>query len=196
MKRILGLTGAYCSGKNTVARFLETRGWYCIDVDKLGHEALNRSASAVRELLGSSVLRADGSPDRRAIAGKVFGNQETMARYEKIVHPVMLALLDEAITRSRQDFICINAAILYRLPQATRCHGILEVHSPLLIRVLRGIRRDRQKLGNILKRISSQKELFDKRPQGIPVVRVMNQGPYQELPQKVVEALKKLGLYS
>ncbi len=194
MKLILGLTGAYCSGKNTVARILETRGWYCIDVDKLGHEALKRAASPVRDLLGGDALKEDGTPDRRAIAGKVFGNPEALARYEAIVHPIMLSLLDEAIERSPRDLVCVNAAILYRLPQAMRTHGILEVTSPLFLRLLRGIRRDRQPLCIILKKISAQRKLFANKPQGIPIARVANCSLPPQLERKVLEALKKLGL--
>mgnify|MGYP001183749579 FL=1 len=38
---IVGITGKYCSGKNAVAAEFERRGYFHIEVDKLGHAALD-----------------------------------------------------------------------------------------------------------------------------------------------------------
>jgi len=37
---ILGLTGGYCTGKSTAAAILEADGWKVVNVDLLGHRAL------------------------------------------------------------------------------------------------------------------------------------------------------------
>ncbi|MCL2374428.1 MAG: dephospho-CoA kinase, partial [Treponema sp.] len=39
-EKLIGLTGAYCAGKNRVALLLEQRGFAVLDVDKLGHEVI------------------------------------------------------------------------------------------------------------------------------------------------------------
>jgi dephospho-CoA kinase len=168
---ILGLTGGYCAGKNAVAALLEERGWTCIDLDRLGHRALEARAPAVQALLGPGVLRQDGSLDRKAIGALVFADAGLLARYEAIVQPAMLALLDEALAAGKAaraegragrtgEFLCINAAILYRLPHARSCDAIIEVRAPLCRRLARGKQRDGLRMVAAMKRIRRQGPLW------------------------------------
>ncbi len=167
---ILGLTGGYCAGKNAAASLLEERGWTCIDLDKLGHKALAAKAAQVEALLGPSVRKADGSMDRKAIGALVFADPGLLARYEAIVRPAMLLLLDEALAagkaafaaegRAGEELLCINAAILYRLPHARSCAAIVELRAPLPIRLARSKERDGLGIAEALKRICSQRPLW------------------------------------
>jgi dephospho-CoA kinase len=170
---ILGLTGGYCAGKNAVAALLEQRGWTCIDLDRLGHRALEACAPAVQALLGPGVLKQDGSLDRKAIGALVFADAGLLARYEAIVQPAMLSLLDEALKagKAARDEgepdragagvrLCINAAILYKLPQARACDAIIEVRAPLWRRLVRSKRRDGLDWHAALQRIRSQGHLW------------------------------------
>ena len=120
---ILGLTGGYCAGKSTAAAILKDEGWTIIDVDALGHRALELSASAVADILGPQVLGPDGRPDRRAIGAIVFADPRLLERYEAVVHPAMNALVAEAVAGAGER-ACVDAALLYRLPVAgdMRCH--------------------------------------------------------------------------
>jgi len=159
---ILGLTGGYCAGKNAVADILSVRGFACIDVDKLGHEALVSALPRVRELLGPGAVSPDGGPDRKRIASMVFADPELLARYEAIVHPAMFALVDAALEAAVRNGAraCLNAAILYRMPQAKRCDSIIEVRAPLAARLARARRRDGLALRPAMDRIRSQRGLL------------------------------------
>jgi dephospho-CoA kinase len=159
---MLGLTGGYCAGKSEIAAILSGLGWTCVDVDAMGHRALEYSLPEVVKLLGPVARRPDGLPDRKAIGQLVFADTALMEQYEALVHPVMFALTDKAIAAAggEQDGkICLDAAILYRLPQADRCRAILEVRAPLLARLQRGRARDGLGLLRILQRILSQHDL-------------------------------------
>jgi len=157
---ILGLTGGYCAGKSSAAAALADAGWTIVDVDALGHAALERSAAAVAALLGPGVLKPGGAPDRRAIGALVFADPALLARYEAIVHPAMNALVDEAVDAAG-DRVCVDAALLYRLPVAGRCDAIIEVRAPLLARLRRGKSRDGLGARAVLSRIARQKPLRD-----------------------------------
>jgi len=156
---ILGLTGGYCSGKSSAAAMLRDAGWTIIDVDALGHVALERSSTAVSALLGPSALKPDGSPDRRAIGTLVFADAELLARYEAIIHPAMNLLVMEAVAAAGSR-VCVDAALLYRLPVASSCDAIIEVRAPLVVRLVRGKTRDRLGLQAIVARIARQKPLW------------------------------------
>ncbi|HAW86907.1 MAG: dephospho-CoA kinase [Spirochaetes bacterium GWD1_61_31] len=159
---LLGLTGAACAGKNAVADILAEAGWAGIDVDRLGHQALAASLPEVVELLGPAAITVDGQPDRRYIGGRVFADVRLLAAYEAIVHPAMFALADAAIAAALAAGrpVCLNAAILYMMPQAGRCDRIVEVRAACLIRLYRARLRDRLPLGRLLARMRRQAVLL------------------------------------
>lgn len=191
---ILGLTGGYCAGKNTVARLLAERGWVCCDVDLLGHAALERSLPAVTELLGPGILRPDGSPDRREIGRRVFADPALLARYEAVVHPALFALVDEAVEDARGRDLCLNAAILYKLPQVARCEAVIEVRSPLPARIRRGRARDGLPLAAVLDRIRRQRPLWERRRDYEGRLCILrNSGSEARLARRLDAALERLG---
>jgi dephospho-CoA kinase len=193
---MLGLTGGYCAGKSEVAAILSSLGWTCVDVDAMGHRALEYSLPEVVKLLGPSARRPDGLPDRRAIGRLVFADKSLMGQFEALVHPVMFALTDEAIVAAGGELggkVCLDAAILYRLPQASRCQTILEVRAPLLARLRRGMARDGLGLLRILQRILSQHNLKQSRTSyESRIITVNNAGNRQEL-VRTIQTLAKQG---
>ncbi|HOX18610.1 MAG TPA: dephospho-CoA kinase [Spirochaetales bacterium] len=159
---LLGLTGGWAAGKNAAAALLEERGWRTVDVDRLGHAALESKAAEVAALLGPGVLDAAGRPLRKAIGALVFADPALLARYEALVHPAMNALVDAEIAYAERDGVplCLNAAVLYRMPHAASCDAIVEVRAPLFIRLRRGMRRDGLSLGAAFARVRSQAPLL------------------------------------
>ncbi len=192
---ILGLTGSYCAGKNMVARILEEQGWHCIDVDTLGHEALAACIDEVSGLLGPAVVNPDGTPNRKAIGAAVFADPALLARYEAIVHPAMFRLCEEKINHaaSRGNKICINAMILYKMPQAVLCDAILELKAPLCRRIARGMKRDGLSMRRIMDRINRQKPLLKKGGLfAAKRIRLSNDGSASALRKKVLALLESL----
>jgi len=156
---ILGLTGGYCTGKSTAAAILRAAGWAIVDVDDLGHRALELSAAAVADLFGQRVLGADGKPDRRAIGAIVFSDPALLESYEALVHPAMNALVAEAVVMAG-ELACVDAALLYRLPVAKECDAIIEIRAALPIRLLRAWRRDGLGPRAALARMAMQRPLW------------------------------------
>jgi len=192
---IAGLTGGYCSGKSAAASMLERRGWVNIEVDAMGHRALEACIGEVEALLGPGARRPDGSPDRRAIGARVFADPALMLRYEAIVHPVMNRLTDEAIAEVEGEppgLALVNAALLYRLPQAARCAFILELRSCLPLRVLRGMRRDGLPACAALARIVAQRPLREAGKAFVDRTRVVrNDGSPRSLERSLERALRQ-----
>ncbi|HSV56971.1 MAG TPA: dephospho-CoA kinase [Magnetospirillaceae bacterium] len=190
---MIGLTGGYCAGKNFAARLLEARGWHCVDVDILGHSALERCLPAVEGLLGPGIRKPDGSPDRKAIGALVFADPDLLARYEAVVHPVLFALVDEAVGGAEARDVCLNAAILYRLPQVPRCRAVLEVRAPLPLRILRGLRRDRLSICAVLERIRTQAPLWKRREDYTgPILILCNRDSEIALDRRLAAVLERL----
>jgi dephospho-CoA kinase len=189
---MIGLTGGYCTGKSEAAAILSALGWTCVDVDALGHRALEYSLPEVVKLLGPVARRADGLPDRRAIGKLVFSDRQLLAQFEAVVHPVMFALTNEAINTAGGDKngrVCLNAAILYRMPQAIRCRSIIELRASLPARIRRSKARDGLSFLQILQRIHSQRNLWQARKSyAAKILPVRNDGTRQQL-AATIEAL-------
>ncbi|MDR2534518.1 MAG: dephospho-CoA kinase [Treponema sp.] len=155
---IIGLTGAYCAGKNHIAQFLEDRGLPVLDVDKAGHEAIELEKNAILERFGTSILGKDGTVDRRLLGARVFGKPEALAALEGIVHPRANELTDAWLDKHQGKPCVINAAVLHKSSVFSRLSFIILVKAPTLIRLFRAQKRDHLAWGHLIKRFNSQKE--------------------------------------
>ena len=164
---VIGVCGGYCSGKDTVVGVLASRGWDVVDVDRLGHDALETKRRVIADRFGGRVLAGGGGIDRKALGQVVFGDPGALSDLESIVHPSMVAEVDERL-RIRGRHCVINAAILYRMGLHTRCDLILCVRAPLLLRFLRAQRRDGASLRRFLRLLRSQRGICSN-PKGLRV---------------------------
>ena len=86
----VGLTGGIGSGKSTVAGILERKGASLIDADAIAREVVapgGPSYGPVVERFGESVLAADGTIDRKALASVVFSDPLALADLNSLMHP-------------------------------------------------------------------------------------------------------------
>ena len=87
---VVGLTGGIGSGKSTVAGLLAERGAVVIDADRIARQVVEPGQPAHAQLVerfGPRVLAADGSIDRRVLAGIAFADPPALADLNAIVHP-------------------------------------------------------------------------------------------------------------
>jgi dephospho-CoA kinase len=200
---LIGLAGGYCAGKNAVAALLEARLWTCVDADELGHRAVEEAKDAIVRRFGPAALDADGRVDRRALARIVFSDPAALADQEAIVHPIAIRLVEEALAAAeakaraagREPLLCVNAALLHRAGIAQRLDAIIEVRSPLLARIARGMGRDTATLGEVLRRILRQRgfrRALREAAAGRPILVLRNRGSRAALERALERALGRL----
>ncbi|WP_455381326.1 dephospho-CoA kinase [Salinispira pacifica] len=174
---MIGITGKYCAGKNRVAALMEARGYRSIDVDRLGHEALELERGRVRDRFGGRVV-TEGGVDRRALGAVVFADPDARRDLEAIVHPRMVAMVKQIIERSPAEQFCINAAILYRMGLNSLCDAVLWVYAPAPVRLYRAFRRDHTGLSAALHRMRSQSDVIPPQAQhsgaDVDIMKVRN----------------------
>jgi dephospho-CoA kinase len=86
----VGLTGGIACGKSQVLRRLARHGFHTIDLDAVAREVTGAGGEALAEIaeaFGPTVLTPAGTLDRPALASRVFGHPEELARLNAIVHP-------------------------------------------------------------------------------------------------------------
>jgi dephospho-CoA kinase len=176
-QRIIGLTGMYCAGKNHVARLLEARGLPVLDVDKLGHQAVETEKEAILQRFGPEILGKDGAVDRRALGAKVFGKPRELTALEAIIHPAANRLTEKWIAGIPEGPCVINAALLHRSVVFSRLDCIIIVQAPFLTRFLRARQRDRLPVLPLIRRFKSQREFMSQYlSQNADIYKVNNWG--------------------
>ena len=190
---VIGLTGKYCAGKNAAEAILTSSGYPSIDVDKLGHLVLAGEIDRIEEAFGAEVITkdSDGSRivDRRALGSIVFADPNALKRLESISHPWMkeeTARLVDEHRASGAEHVIINAAILYRMKLDSLCDCIIWLEAPLLLRIIRGMKRDNTAFLQVLKRIYTQRQLKPKPSRNsVDIYRVGNNSSYEALRRKL-----------
>jgi dephospho-CoA kinase len=109
---IIGLTGNIGCGKSTVARMLAELGAEIIDFDKLTHQLMEPGTEcwrAIVEQFGPTILRPNGTIDRKRLGETVFRDPEAMSRLEGILHPAIRLAAEERIDASPKRVVVLEA---------------------------------------------------------------------------------------
>ena len=202
------LTGGIGSGKSLVSSYLISEGVPVYDSDSRTKALYDNDPSIVTSLessLGVNLHDSAGRLDRKALAGVIFSDRDSLAKVEAIVHPAVL----EDFLRWKEGssprfpnrfgtapFVVMESAIALEKPLFRDVFdAVVLVTAPLLTRVERVRSRDSAKEEDILRRISSQK--FD--PMDADAV-INNDLDEEELRRRTDLAMKfiqnKLSLHS
>ena len=157
---IIGLTGKSCAGKDEVASILSSFGYYVIDEDKLGHEALRANRDSLICEFGEGIL-SDGEVDRKKLGSIVFSDPLKLKKLEAISHPWMINETKRLAREAEKKGLCvvINAAILARLSLDKISDGIIFVDAPFPIRAKRAELRNGTKIEDFRKREENQEDI-------------------------------------
>jgi len=140
----VGLTGGIGSGKSTAARRLGELGAVVIDADRVAREVVAAGTPGLQSVVdafGHRVLAADGTLDRAALAGLVFGDGGARARLNAIVHPLVRSRTAGLVAVTPPDAVVVNdVPLLVETGLAPTYHLVVVVESPAEQRVERLVR--------------------------------------------------------
>jgi dephospho-CoA kinase len=138
---LIGLTGGIGAGKSVVADRLAALGAVVVDADVVARQVVAPGTDGLREVaaaFGRGVLYADGTLDRTALAGRVFGDEPARRRLERIIHPLVRARTAELIAAAPPDAVVVNdVPLLVEVGLAATYHLVLVVEAAEATRVAR-----------------------------------------------------------
>jgi dephospho-CoA kinase len=194
---ILGLLGGIGSGKSTVAAaILRHADARVVDADALAKVALEECARDGRlvSALGQGALRPDGTPDRRAIAAKVFRDSRALRDLERLTHPFVLAQIDEAVEDHRSgsgpSLLVLDVPLLLETGLERRCDALWFVEVPDAERFARAEKRLGLSPDDVRAREEAQSPLDRKKARSDLVID--NAGPPAAAEAQVVAGLEAL----
>lgn len=162
---LLALTGGIASGKSVVASRLAELGAVHVDADQLAREVVEPGTpglAAIASQFGTSVIASDGTLDRRALGGIVFGHPERLALLNAITHPEVRRLakkrFDEAQANDPDAVVVYDVPLLVETQRAAEQHFdlIVVTAAPPVSRMHRLVRQRWMTPSEAWKRISSQ----------------------------------------
>ena len=143
---VIGITGQTGSGKTTLCTALREAGCEIIDGDIVARDAVKNPAvlKALCDYFGNDII-ADGSLDRRKLAGRAFSSEEGTKALNDITHPEITRIILDKIDSARAQgakAAVIDAAALFESPLVPYCDIIVSVLAKLDTRIERIISRD------------------------------------------------------
>lgn len=190
--KIIGLTGGIATGKTTVARFLEQLGAVVVDADQLSRDAVapgSPALASVVELFGPAVVAVDGSLDRQAVRGLIFGDNVKRKQLEAILHPAIKALAVQRLAEARTSGAEVAVYMAPLLIEAQATDRVDEVWVVTLrpeVQLERLMARDHCSREQAKQIITAQMPLAEKEGYGIVVID--NSGTLEETRQQVLAA--------
>ena len=183
MQRRIGLTGGIASGKSTVGRWLEARGWPVLDADHFARDAIGPGQPqtlAVLERYGE-VVAIDGCAINRAALGRiVFTDASERAWLEQLIHPVVRERFDQALDALEDEpVVVLMIPLLFEAGLTGLCSEIWLVDCDEQQQLARMMQRDGLDAVQARARLVAQWPLARKRPLADRLID--NRGTKQEL---------------
>ncbi len=88
----IGLTGGIATGKSTVARLIESRGYKVIDADQVSHQVTQIQSEGYDRILsyfGEDILDDRLNIDRKKLGQVVFESASKKEQLESFLHPLI-----------------------------------------------------------------------------------------------------------
>ncbi len=191
---LVALTGGIGCGKTTVLNEFRRLDIPCFVADEVGGTYYDDPAflEQIKELFGPSVLRPDGTADKRAIAAIVFNDAEALGRLNALVHPrVWSDFLAFADRHSEAPYVIFESAITYEYGFDRLVDKVICVYLEQEERLRRLELRDHATREQLLARMRNQLSAEDKMLRADYVILNYEGNPRQRQVRHVHDALLK-----
>jgi dephospho-CoA kinase len=132
-KPVIGILGGMYSGKSTVTAELAKLGCAVIDADSISNQLLEEKdvLKKIVHVFGKEILDNKGKIDRSALANRVFGDPAKLETLTGILHPLVMARVEQLITQYSSQpnvrAIALDMPLLVEVGWEKRCDHIIFV---------------------------------------------------------------------
>ena len=165
---LVGLTGGIATGKSTVSEIFRHLGCVVIDADVLARDVVEPGEPAWDDIVaefGRSVVRKDGTLDRKRLGAIVFADPEKRKRLEAITHPRIrerfVRKLAELMERGFAGIVVFDAPVMIESGNYKNMDRLVVVVTDAATQRARAVARDGDR-EDIERRIANQMPLPEK----------------------------------
>jgi dephospho-CoA kinase len=173
----VALTGGIATGKSHVRAVFDALGVPTIDADLLAHDAVAPGSpgfAAVTARFGPGVLNARGDIDRRKLGDIVFADAAARRDLEAIIHPAVVAAIDEWFASpdtTKHPFAIADIPLLFETGREKDYDVVIVTACEPALQVRRLMARDGISDAEAQQRIAAQIPVKDKTARANHVIR-------------------------
>jgi dephospho-CoA kinase len=189
----VGITGGIGSGKSTVCRFFEILGIPVYSADDRAKYLMSHDSaiqSALQSAFGKETYLQDGTLNRPFLALTVFSDPDKVKKINSIVHPAVGTDFKAWADRQHSPYLLKEAALLFETGSDKDLDKVINVSSPLKIRMARTLMRDPHRNEKQINQIINQ-QLPDEKKNELADFVIKNSDNKLLIPQ-ILEIHKKL----
>lgn len=141
----VGITGGIGSGKSTVCRIFHLLGIPVYSADDRAKWLMEYDSvlkSKIEEEFGQEAYTQEGTLNRKYLADQVFSDPEKVKKINSLVHPAVGLDFDNWVKEQNTPYVLKEAALLFETGSASQLDKLINVSSPLKVRVARVLMRD------------------------------------------------------
>lgn len=142
--RIIGLTGGIGSGKTSVAKFLENKGFPVYYSDDQAKNIVNIDPVLKEEIIALLGQEAylDGIYNRKYVGENVFTDAALLDQLNHLIHPAVKLDFEKWVASQTSEFVFKETALLFELKLNEQCYKSLLVTADDNLRIKRTMDRD------------------------------------------------------
>lgn len=191
MKKI-AICGNIASGKTTVQKFLEDKGYKVLDTDEVSHELLTIKNKELFEAFKHlDVFGDNGEFSRYKVGQLIFSNEEYRKKIAEIMHPQIAREIEKFFDENKsEELLFVGIPLLFEANMQGMFDKILFVYTDDDIRLKRLLARNNYTLTHAKARMNSQMTQEKKIKMSDYVVN--NNGNLEELYKNLFKLLEQI----
>lgn len=191
MKKI-AICGNIASGKTTVQKFLEDKGYKVLDTDEVSHELLTIKNKELFEAFKHlDVFGDNGEFSRYKVGQLIFSNEEYRKKIAEIMHPQIAREIEKFFDENKsEELLFVGIPLLFEANMQGMFNKILFVYTDDDIRLKRLLARNNYTLAHAKARMNSQMTQEKKIKMSDYVIN--NNGDLEELYKNLFKLLEQI----
>lgn len=156
---LVGLTGGIGSGKSTVAKIFQILGIPTYFADDRAKWLMANEPELIQEIksnFGPDSYLEDGSVNRVYLSKEVFSDPEKIKKINSLVHPAVGKDFKSWASQQNSPYVVKEAALIFESGSNKELDYVINVSSPLKVRLARVLMRDRHRTEEQINQIIDQ----------------------------------------
>ena len=190
MKKI-AICGNIASGKTTVQKFLEEKGYKVLDTDEVSHKLLTVENKELFDAFRNYDVFENGEFSRYKVGQLIFSDENARQKISSIMHPQIADEIKSFFEENKsEDFIFVGIPLLFEANMEYLFDKIIFVYADDDIRLARLLKRNNYSIQHAKARMNAQISQDEKVKKCDCIIT--NNGSMDELNAQVINLFEQI----